>query len=372
MLHAPAHSYQQQSRLAITLAWVAGYTNIVALLACGTTTSHVSGTASALGSDLAGAQWDQSLFAGFVLGAFLAGAALSGLAMHAARRAGWRSIYVLPVALETLLLGVFALGLEFVDTPRAGWARWWLPGIAAAAMGLQNATITRISAGVVRTTHVTGVLTDMGLELVNTLAPHREIAPAGESRGAAGRRFLLLTTIFFSFATGAALGTLAQGAFPRLVMFPPALFLAWIIYQDLVRPIAGVELSDLLRHADLSLPEEIEVFQLTAPRRRGRRQHLPALSGWVDTLDPRRRLVILDLGLGAVLDAEGAAEVLAAQRRMLGRGGRLIVAGLGAEQIAALRHADTTHELEPASLCPDLELAIARALALTEERGASG
>jgi len=32
MFVAQAHSFVQQARLAITLAWVAGYTNIIALL----------------------------------------------------------------------------------------------------------------------------------------------------------------------------------------------------------------------------------------------------------------------------------------------------------------------------------------------------
>ena len=48
MLVSHAHSFRQQARLAVTLAWVAGYTNIVTLLACGTVTSHVSGTTSLL------------------------------------------------------------------------------------------------------------------------------------------------------------------------------------------------------------------------------------------------------------------------------------------------------------------------------------
>ncbi len=40
-------------------------------------------------------------------------------------------------------------------------------------MGLQNATITKISGAVIRTTHLTGVTTDLGIETVQYLMPSR-------------------------------------------------------------------------------------------------------------------------------------------------------------------------------------------------------
>ena len=57
MLVSQAHSFVQQGRLAITLAWVAGYTNILTILTCGTVTSHISGTTSNLGRDVAERSW---------------------------------------------------------------------------------------------------------------------------------------------------------------------------------------------------------------------------------------------------------------------------------------------------------------------------
>ena len=44
-----AHTFILQARLAISLAWVAGYTNIIALIVCGYVVSHVTGHASVLG-----------------------------------------------------------------------------------------------------------------------------------------------------------------------------------------------------------------------------------------------------------------------------------------------------------------------------------
>jgi uncharacterized membrane protein YoaK (UPF0700 family) len=74
MLIAQAHSFEQQARLAVTLAWVAGYTNIVTIITCGVATSHVSGTTSQLGLDVVEAKWGLALLAFLIIVAFYVGA----------------------------------------------------------------------------------------------------------------------------------------------------------------------------------------------------------------------------------------------------------------------------------------------------------
>ena len=43
MLSARAYSFHQKSKLAISLSWIGGYTNVVALMSCGWVASHMSG-----------------------------------------------------------------------------------------------------------------------------------------------------------------------------------------------------------------------------------------------------------------------------------------------------------------------------------------
>ncbi len=259
MFTAPAHSFAQQARLAITLAWVAGYINIITVVTCGEVTSHATGTASNLGRDLATGQWRLAAYFAFLLFTFLSGAALSGLLTELGRRRRWESIYVLPMIAEALLLTAFAIGEQLTVSADAGptlhlsaTARWWLTGLASAAMGLQNATITHISGGVVRTTHVTGTLTDLGLEAAQFafhLWDRRHHATRTSPRAAirrtaahpTARRLALLLSILISFCLGAGLGTLAFSHFPAQAMFPPVLFLLWIITQDARTPIVQVE-----------------------------------------------------------------------------------------------------------------------------------
>ncbi|MBX3359085.1 MAG: DUF1275 family protein [Phycisphaeraceae bacterium] len=388
MFVGQAHSFVQQARLAVTLAWVAGYTNLIAILVCGSVTSHVSGTTSNLGRDMAegmlgsGDAWPLAGYAVFLLGTFLLGAVLSGVMTELGRRRGWESIYVLPMAAEAALLLVFAVGVEQVGPAGAmvGAGHYWMTGVASAAMGLQNATITRISSGVVRTTHVTGVVTDLGLELVQFvwwLVDRPRDVPPGSMRSLVRglrthptpRRLVLLASIIGSFAFGAFLGTLIHWAEPRLAMIPPVLFLVWIVYQDLVRPIAEIQPSDLISNGTVGgLPGELAVFHLKKDAtRKGTVHRLPNLVGWAERLPKAARVVILDLGDVTRLDSNAALELRTVLTAFRSEQRRLVLAGLSGEQYEQLRQAGAAGVIDPTSVCADLELAVARGLVLLEE-----
>lgn len=386
MLATQAHSFTQQARLAITLAWVGGYTNILSILTCGTVTSHVSGTTSELGRHLSEGRWDLAGFVFWLLMMFFFGAAGSGIMTELGRRRGWESIYVLPIAVEAALLAAFALAIETHD-PRmieAGTRLWLMTGLASFAMGLQNATITRISSGVVRTTHVTGVLTDLGLETVQFVLWLKDRGRDGHSPVArapsaprelvhsvhvhpTARRLVLLLSIVASFALGAGLGTAAYDHIHTWAMYPPVAFLIWVIYQDLIKPIADIAPSTLMSDAGLQLPDPIAVFHLRhETRRSGRTHRLPDMLAWSDRLPHATKIVILDLGEVSQLDANAALELRALLQRFAAQRRRLIIAGLNSQQYELLRRTGAGDALDPTNVCPDLELAIARGLALLE------
>ena len=379
MFVSQAHSFTQQARLAITLATVAGYTNILTILTCGTVTSHVSGTTSELGRDVASGAWEKAGFALFLLGAFFVGAAASGVCTETGRRRGWESIYVLPIAVEAALLAMFAVGVELHNREAlfTGAARWWMTGLASSAMGLQNATITRISSGVVRTTHVTGVLTDLGLELTQFVFWVRDKGrdiPPGSGRALvhslhvhpSARRLALLASIVGSFALGAGLGAWAFGELGRWSMAPPVMLLIWIIYQDVAKPIAEIEPSALVGgEGGLNLPEEIALYHLRRDSRQSAATHrMPDLLAWSERLPPAARVVVLDLADVARLDANAALELRSLILRLSMQKRRLIISGINGEQYETLRRWGAGDTLDPSNVCPDLELAIARGISL--------
>jgi uncharacterized membrane protein YoaK (UPF0700 family)/anti-anti-sigma regulatory factor len=380
MFIAQAHSFMQQARLAITLAWVAGYTNVLSILTCGHVTSHASGTTSDLGQWVVRGTWDKAGFACFLLVSFFLGAMVSGGAIELGRRRTWESIYVLPMAIEAALLALFAVGVELHDAARveSGWALYAMTGLASMAMGLQNATITRISGGVVRTTHVTGVLTDLGTEVVNLVlvvldkprsgASSDGAAVRGVARDPVVRRTMLLFSIIGSFALGAGLGTLAFEWMPRWAMLPPVCFLLWMVYQDLATPIAEIGPSELVENWGLDLPPGVAVYHMKRdPRRAGRVHRFPNMLAWAERLPRRVRVVVLDLGMVTLLDHDAAMELRATYRTMRAQGRTLLISGLSDSQVRELREAGAGELLDPSVVCQDLELAIARAMAIVGE-----
>lgn len=407
MFVAQAHSFVQQARLAITLAWVAGYTNVITLLMCGTVTSHVSGTTSNVGRDvvegLRGVEgaWPLAVYAIYLLVTFLAGAILSGLTTELGRRRGWDSIYVLPMAMQAVLLVVFTIVLRVVheNAPAEEGRLYWITGLASLAMGLQNATITRISSGVVRTTHVTGVLTDLGIEIAHFLWWLRErdlskVEPGVRSRvkhtmaQPVVRRLALLASIMGSFALGAALGTLAFDYVRSFAMLPPVGFLLWIVMMDTLRPIAAIEPSDLVANGSgLDLPLGMRVYHIRRDGMRGKgrgrgrggrgggraKMHsLPNMTAWAERLEPEVRVVILDLADVTQLDGDAAFELRSLLASFKAQDRHLVLAGVSHEQYDQLRRAGTGEMLEPMSACPDFELAIARGLGILDEMADRG
>ena len=373
MLTAQAHSITQQSRLAITLSWVAGYTNILTVLTCAQVTSHVSGVASELGRDVAQGRWWLAAYALAIMAIFFFGAALSGILTEVGRRQRWQSIYVWPIALEAGLLAAFAVMVELHDASsvETGGRRLLMTLLPAMAMGLQNATITRISGGVVRTTHITGVLTDAGLETAHQIlsALFRKRRTTSErSAQASALRLWLLLSILGAFVVGSALGALAFGFVPRMSMIPPVLLLLWIIYQDVVSPIAELEHSPTIdSHGTAGLPPQIALYRVKASARHGRRPlRLPDLLAWVEHLSPAARVVVLDLNSLATLDENEALEIRALHLHLEANSRALVLAGVGPALYTRLEQERVIPEIQPLNVCHDLEIAVARAYVMME------
>jgi uncharacterized membrane protein YoaK (UPF0700 family) len=149
--------------LAVALAFVAGAVNAGGFFAVGQYTSHMTGILSALADNLALGALALAAQLSAMLAAFAVGAAASAILINWARRADPDRQYALPLALEGVLILTFgALGAAMPAGPV-------FPAAGAILLcfilGLQNATITKISGARMRTTHVTGMVTDIGIEL---------------------------------------------------------------------------------------------------------------------------------------------------------------------------------------------------------------
>lgn len=143
------------------LAGVAGMVNVVGYLGFEhQAVTHLTGTTTLLGAALAGGELRAALHLAGVALAFMAGAALSAVVIQdSTLRLGRR--YGVALAMESALL--------FAAMPL--FARHQIGGamLAATACGLQNAMATTFSGAVVRTTHLSGMFTDLGIGLGHAL-----------------------------------------------------------------------------------------------------------------------------------------------------------------------------------------------------------
>jgi uncharacterized membrane protein YoaK (UPF0700 family) len=148
--------------LAVTLAGTAGALNAAAFYSVGFFSANMTGNVSTLSDHLAIGQWQSALFYFSIVFAFILGAGVSTLLINTGRRRHIHGIYAYSVLTEAVLLAL--LGCADLWLLEA----WRTPVVVlglAFLMGLQNAVVTRISDARVRTTHVSGMATDIGIEL---------------------------------------------------------------------------------------------------------------------------------------------------------------------------------------------------------------
>ncbi|MDP1741299.1 MAG: YoaK family protein [Polaromonas sp.] len=207
------------------LAFVAGAVNAGGFLAVQRYTSHMTGIVSAIADDLVVGSLALALAGLVSLGAFIAGAITTTLLISWARRQELRSKYALALLLEAALLLVFGL----VGANLKSFAALLVPTtvlLLCFIMGLQNAIITKISNAEIRTTHMTGVVTDLGIELGRLIYwNHSKQANNIQFVKADTDKLLILATLLGLFFFGGIVGAIAFKAMGFSATVPLALLL---------------------------------------------------------------------------------------------------------------------------------------------------
>ncbi|WP_442036212.1 YoaK family protein [Microvirga sp. 2MCAF35] len=208
--------------LGMSLTFVAGAINAGGFLAVGQYTSHMSGIFSSMADNLAlGSLGLASLgLLGFV--PFVMGAACSAMLINWGRRHHLGSRYAMPLMVESVLLLGFGI-LGWLAPPSPGFVAVSIP-LLCFIMGLQNATVTKISGARMRTTHVTGIVTDIGIELGKLLYWNRN-AHNPDRIEADRDKLRLLVLLLASFFIGGVVGAIGFSHIGFLFALPFALLL---------------------------------------------------------------------------------------------------------------------------------------------------
>ncbi|QGZ65504.1 YoaK family protein [Paraburkholderia acidisoli] len=226
-------------RLGRALAAIAGATNAGGFLAVGQYTSHMSGIVSSVADNLALGDLSLALAALGSIASFAGGAAVSAILINWGRRRTVNSAYALPMLLEAALLLGFALLGANMAPHRVGF----VPAAVALlcfVMGLQNAIITKISRAEIRTTHMTGIVTDLGIELGKGLYWNRSDPRVAQAVQADKQRVRVLASLLGMFLLGGTVGALAFRHFG---------FVSGAVLAVLLLALACVPVADDLRRA---------------------------------------------------------------------------------------------------------------------------
>jgi|SRR5690554_4543510 len=150
---------KQNLQLAIYLSFVAGAINMIGFYHLGVLTTHVTGHFVFWGEAIVEGNYSYMIVTMLFLFSFLIGSFLANTLIEIGHNLWNKYRTILPVLIEiSLLVTVFL-------------SNWFNIGMYTQtcliifAMGIQNALVTQISNAIVRTTHLTGLFTDLGIEL---------------------------------------------------------------------------------------------------------------------------------------------------------------------------------------------------------------
>lgn len=170
------------------LAFNAGIVNSTALVGfTHLSASHVTGNVTLFATAFAQQDFATLAMICLVLLSFLFGSVISGFvvgstALQAGRRYGFALLIEAVFLIISLVLYYYHL--------------FWGQVFAAMACGLQNAMVTTYSGAVIRTTHLTGLTSDMGSTIGNWLA----------GRQVNKKMFTFQAMIWYSFCGGGVIG----------------------------------------------------------------------------------------------------------------------------------------------------------------------
>lgn len=215
-------------RLAALLSLVAGIVNITGVLALHTLTTNVTGhfayfAEEMLRKDYAIAVTFLVFTLCFLLGSFTANTIVEIVLLKRPRLA-----HVVPIALEIIILTGIALffGNATIYDSHGKLEAFLL----LFAMGIQNSLVTKVSQSTVRTTHLTGLFTDLGIELSQLFFYKKP-----EQQAKLKTNIYLRLSIITFFFIGCVLGGFAYGYLQIKTLLIASMVLVIALFYNYLR-----------------------------------------------------------------------------------------------------------------------------------------
>jgi uncharacterized membrane protein YoaK (UPF0700 family) len=219
-------SFRHDLRLAVLLCMNAGFINAAGFLAFSVLTTNVTGHAALLAVYVATDKWRAARMVSLWLLLFLAGAFSSAVYI---RRVGTDKPYAYTAPIIVIILVLLFMVLYGHDYDRSLVKTEYFAGSLLFAMGMQNALVSMISGSTVRTTHLTGMFTDLGIDLSQALRP------GSKDNKILQRRIGLRVAIIVFFLLGGVAGGLLFIHYEYTAFLVPVLLLITAMVYDRLR-----------------------------------------------------------------------------------------------------------------------------------------
>lgn len=218
-------TYFHNLKLASALSFVAGTVNIVGVLSVKILTTNITGHFAFFSEEILFKKHLPAfiyllfiLF--FLMGSFISSFIVEFLSAHKNKRP-----HTVPVIIETGLLTF--VGLSGCKELKLIISQESIAYILLFAMGIQNSLVTRVSLSVVRTTHLTGLFTDLGIDLSQLFFKN-----IGTRRQQIKKSIFLKLAIILCFFCGCIIGGLLYKVFYIKTLLFTSGFLLFIIWSD--------------------------------------------------------------------------------------------------------------------------------------------
>ena len=213
-------------RIATILSFVAGIVNVTGFLAFSELTTNVTGHFALFIRDVADFKlWKGTIYFLYIF-SFLFGSFASSFLIEQYKASKKLNVFVLPTLIESAIL----LSIGFTSTQIHANYPELIVCLLLFAMGSQNSFVTKISDAVVRTTHLTGLFTDLGIELSQLFFPKTH-----PNRGKIKANIKLRLYIICFFFLGGLTGGFSYSSMDlklKTLIFAALILLSSLFYDD--------------------------------------------------------------------------------------------------------------------------------------------
>jgi len=213
-------------RIAIVLSFVAGIVNVTGFLSFKQLTTNVTGHFALFIYDVTNFEfWKGTIYFLYIF-SFLFGSFISSYLIEKYRENKQLNVFVIPTIIECLILLSIGFLSNYLDIEFPNFVVCLL----LFAMGIQNSFVTKISNAVVRTTHLTGLFTDLGIDISQLFFPKRH--PDKEKLKANIKLRVYIITCFFAGGLIGGLLYIKADLKLKTLIFGALILLISLLYDD--------------------------------------------------------------------------------------------------------------------------------------------